>query len=84
MSFILDLDYEDGWELIKKAFEKRQERNYWQLYVSAYPHFDKSSFMTFEQFYKKPMKTKRLSNRTRDQIIAESKMLNEKFFNKVK
>jgi len=44
-----------GWamKLIRKAIEQRAEERAWQLYCSAYPHFSKKNFKTFEQFYPK-------------------------------
>jgi hypothetical protein len=49
-----------GWamKLIRKAIEQRAEERAWQLYCSAYPHFSKKNFKTFEQFYPKKKKPK--------------------------
>jgi hypothetical protein len=42
-----------GIKLIGERVKQKAEERAWQLYCSAYPHFSKKNFKTFEQFYPK-------------------------------
>ena len=47
-----------GIRLIRRHIEERAEQRAWELYASAYPHFAKKNFKTFDQFYPKKKKPK--------------------------
>jgi hypothetical protein len=44
------MDLIDGLELYAKAREKRQEERLYQAWVSLYPHFDKNTFISWEDY----------------------------------
>ena len=46
----MDLEFEEGFELIIKAFEKKREQRLWELYVSRYQHMSKKNYFSFEEF----------------------------------
>jgi len=50
------MPFGDGIRLVREAIKQQAEERAWQLYVSAYPHFTKKSFKTFEQFYPRSKK----------------------------
>lgn len=73
MGYIMGMDFDDGLQLIDKAFKRRFEKRQWDLYCSAYPHFTKENFVTFDQFMVK--QTVKVSPKTKEQIREETKKL---------
>jgi hypothetical protein len=67
------LDVESAVRLIRKAFLKREEERQWQLYCSIFPHFDKKTFKTFEEFYKPPAEA--VSKTPAEDILARAEAL---------
>lgn len=63
----------EGIHLINKAIEKSQEEKMFNLYSSAYPHFNKDNFKTFEEFYKPPKFNVPESDQTVDEILSDVK-----------
>jgi hypothetical protein len=60
-----------GIKLIGERVKQKAEERAWQLYCSAYPHFSKKNFKTFEQFYpkkKKPKATKPITQADMDRF----------------
>jgi len=81
VEFIMNLDYDDGWLMIKRAQKRQREHQAWEQYIAQYPHFTKETFVTFEEFYtpdenKKPVKTT-------EAIFAEVQALREGVFSGV-
>ena len=76
----METDYYDGLQLIAKAKDRRTEDRQWQLYCGVYPHMDKDSFVSFENFFKKPAKQpEAIARRTKYQILEEANKLKELF-----
>ena len=73
---IYQMDVETAIELIQRAFEKREEDRAYLLYASAYPHFDKHKFVSFDEFYKKPVKT--VSQATSEDILSRAERILKK------
>jgi hypothetical protein len=71
--YILEMDFEDGVEIINKAIEKSAEQRDWEIWVSLYPHFDKKSFISFEKFSKGFRSAKKPMGRaSKEEIICKS------------
>lgn len=70
------MNINDGWALIAKAFEKKQKDRAFQLYAAIYPNFTKDNFVTFEKFYKGD---KKLSSKTKEEILVEVQEIRKKF-----
>lgn len=66
------MDIDDGIEIIKKAYEKRNEDKAFQLYVARYPWMGEKDFVTFEQFYN-PQVQVNIENRNATEILTEVK-----------
>lgn len=65
------LDVETVVQLIRKAFQKRDEERAFMIYASVYPNFTKNNFKKFEDFYK-PIHQENISTRSADEIMAEA------------
>ena len=63
------MKFVDGWALIAKAAERKQENRAFELYAASYPHFTKENFVTFDKFYKK--KSKNVTKKTKEEILAD-------------
>lgn len=72
----MQLDVDTAIELIQRAFQKRQEDRAYILYASAYPHFDKNNFKTFEEFYKPPTAT--ISRTPTEEILSKAEQILKK------
>jgi hypothetical protein len=44
------MDLFDGLELYARARKERQEEKLYQAWVSLYPHFDKNTFISWEDY----------------------------------
>ena len=77
MNYIMETDYYDGLQLIAKAKDRRTEDRQWQLYCGVYPHMDKDNFVSFDNFFKKPVKT--ITRRTKEQIRDDANKLKKLF-----
>ena len=77
LNYIMDQDFDVCLELIRDAFGIKQERRQWQLYCSAYPHYTKDNFMTFEQFYRKSNPV--VSTKPKQQVIDEVTEMRKKY-----
>ena len=73
MSYILTLDVDTAIRLIRKAFQMREEERAYQLYASVYPHFSKSNFKKFSEFYK--VQSHEISTKSSDEIMAKAREL---------
>lgn len=72
----MQMDVDTAIELIQKAFQKRDEERAYMLYASAYPHFDKNNFKSFEEFYKVP--TTKISRTPKDEILSKAEQILKK------
>lgn len=52
----MNLDIVMGFEIIKTAYEKKNEEQLWQQYTLDYTSMDEKSFLTFEQYKDKAFK----------------------------
>ncbi len=53
MNFYMELDFEDGVEIIKEALEQRRKQEHWDIYLSKYPNMTEKTFIPFDKFYKR-------------------------------
>jgi hypothetical protein len=63
------MDFEQGFKLIKKAFDKREEEKAWQMWLTLYPNMNKDNFVPFSDFYKEMKKP--ISKRPTEDILNE-------------
>ena len=70
MEYILNLDIIEGILLINKAFEKREERKAWDMWLTLYPNMDKETFMPFSEFHEM-LTEKNISMKTKEEILSE-------------
>lgn len=70
MEYILNLDIIEGILLINKAFEKREERKAWDMWLTLYPNMNEEKFMPFSEFHDL-LTGKNLSTKSKEEIIAE-------------
>ena len=73
---ILQMDIDTAIELIRMAFQKREEDRAFQLYAAIYPNFDKKTFKKFSEFYK--VQTGPISTRPAEDIMAEAEEIMRK------
>ena len=69
MPYIMELDYQTGWRLIRKARERQDVGKMWILYANMYPNFTKKNFIKFEDFYKTTTYT--VSTRSVEDIMKD-------------
>ena len=66
----MNMNIIDGLNLINKAFEKREERKNWEIWLAKYQHMDKSNFISFEDFIKNSNKP--VNNISKEEVIENS------------
>ncbi|MDQ0254931.1 hypothetical protein J2S74_002313 [Evansella vedderi] len=73
------MDVQEGIELFGKAFDKTVEGRIWQKWLNFYVHTDPKKRLPYDTYYQKHVgkstAKKSKSNRTPEQIIAESKRI---------
>jgi hypothetical protein len=75
---ILEMDIEEGIELILRAYEKRSEERAFQLYLTKYPWMNEENYMPFEEFYN-PKTHNENKHLTEEQILLEVKDILDSF-----
>lgn len=75
IEYILNLSFEEGCELISKAYEKEAEGRLWEQWLVDYRLMDKETFMSFEEYKNK-------SRLTSDNV--EKELTKEQIEDKVK
>lgn len=53
IEYILNLYFEEGYELISKAYEKESEDRLWEQWLVDYRLMDKETFIDFEEYKNK-------------------------------
>ncbi len=77
IDYILNLQFEEGYELISKAYEKDAEEKLWQQWLVDYRLMDQETFISFEEYKSK--------GRTSSANIGDSeKLTKEQIEDKVK
>jgi hypothetical protein len=51
--YIMDMNWQDGFNVIAKAHRKETEEKAWQMWLMKYINMTKDSFIPFSEFYKK-------------------------------
>jgi len=77
MNYIMNLDYEDGWQLLNKIVAENAEARAHAIYASTYPHFDKDTYMTFDEFYGN--RSSKICTLPTEQIIKEANAIKAKY-----
>lgn len=75
---VLRLPVIDGLDQCDLAREKAVEKKHWDMWLSKFPYMTKKNFMTFEQFYKKPVKTQ-ASRKSAHEILENVQKIKMKF-----
>lgn len=70
---MMDMDADDGAELIIKAIEKQAEEKAWQLYLTKYGDMTEESYVPFDKFYN-PKRVEEEAKSAED-ILADVKQL---------
>lgn len=70
---ILELDVEDGAELIIKAYEKLEEEKAFQLYVARYSWMDEENFVPFHEFFNPQKLVTQTEQKSESDILTEVK-----------
>ena len=73
IDYILNLNYDEGYEFISKAYEKESEEKLWDIWLINYRYMSKENFESFED-YKKRLK---LSNINYDTDYSEKLSINQ-------
>ncbi|MEZ7173584.1 hypothetical protein [Sporosarcina sp. OR05] len=72
---VMHLDFEDGAELIRKAYEKTAEDKAWQMYLTKYQNMTEKSYMPFEDFYNPRNEHIENRNESAEEILDEVKAM---------
>jgi len=65
----MSLEIDDFISLIAKAFEKKEERKSWEMWLTLYPNMTKENFMPFSEFFR--MQKEPISKRSKEDILDE-------------
>ncbi len=75
IEFTKKLSFKELIKIINKAFEEKEKAELYQMYLALLPNFDKKSFMTFAQFYRKYGSSRTnnvvLDKRTDEEVLDE-------------
>lgn len=78
----MNLDFEDGSNLIVEASEKVQENKAWQMWISLYPnmHTEGNKFIPFSEFYKQQtIPSIPAKKRTQEELAKEAEQIRKRF-----
>ena len=81
IEYINNLLWHDGIRLMNKAVEKCSEQRHWDLYCTAYPNMDETTFISFEQFKKPKIKVENKTTevKTNKDAIEKAEAIKRKF-----
>ena len=66
----MDLEWEDGLDIVEKAHREEINSRFWEAYLMKYQHMDESNYMDFEEFKDLGRKEEsKLYNRTPEEVI---------------
>lgn len=72
IDYILNKNYDDGFELMKIAHEKDIEDKLWQQWLTKYPYMTEEDFVSFEEFknyFIKDEEETKVENLNKEQIF---------------
>ncbi|MCD2345820.1 hypothetical protein [Clostridium guangxiense] len=78
IDFIMHLDIDEGFEMLKKANEKQNDSILWDMWLVKYPWMDKDNFVSFNDFKNnilKKVEEPKKPTKTKQQIIADSEKI---------
>lgn len=70
----MDMYFKDGIEMIRKGFEKRTKKEYWDMWLTAYPNMTEKTYISFDDFFSK---SKTPNNQTTQQSSVNNKKSKE-------
>lgn len=73
VDYILKLEFYEGYEVIKKAYEKERESNLWSRWLVDYNRMNKDNFISFEDYKNKLI----IKNYGQDKQISKEDLLRE-------
>lgn len=60
--YVMDMDLEDGIEIINTAYKKQAEEMLWQRWLVDYSNMDKDHFISFVDYKNEVFKTNKTEN----------------------
>lgn len=81
IDYVMNMDIEDGLNLIIKAFKNDTKDKLYKLYLVQYPYMDKKNYISFDDFFKKCTTTRVVTNKSKEEIYknVENILKNNKF-----
>lgn len=74
MSYVLTLPINNISRLLTRAYESKNEKKAWDLYLTKYPFMTQEDLITFEEFYK-PGKINKVENKSETEILIDVKKI---------
>lgn len=79
IDYILRLDFEEGFDFIKKAFEKDRDERLWEIWLINYKSMNKDTFINFEDFKKKVIGVNVIQDTTsKEELLEMAKEIEDK------
>lgn len=78
IGYIMDMDLEDGIEIINTAYKKQAEEMLWQRWLVDYSNMDKDHFISFVDYKNEVFKTNKTENGIKidtNKIIKEAERI---------
>lgn len=82
IDYILNLNFNEGYEFILKAFEKDLERTIWEKWLIDYQSMDKKNFKSFEEYKKAIMMPIAEKQLTKEELLEQAKEIEKEISKK--
>jgi hypothetical protein len=80
IDFVMQMEYQEGIEMINQAFIKVDEQKHWELWLAMYPNMTEKTYVPFDKFYKidgLKKSTKEVKKKTPQEIIAMAEKIKQ-------
>lgn len=77
INYILNLEINEGIELINKAIEKRQEEKYFTMWSTQLPFMNEENYISFEDYCDK-LTGKNIVTKSKEEILKEAEEIEKK------
>lgn len=83
-NYVLMLDFEEGYELIQKAYEKDLEKMLWDRWLVDYRSMTKDNFVNFAEYKEKVLAQVNISNNniSKEDLLKEAEEIERKISQK--
>ena len=80
INYILNLEFEEGYEIISKALEKEVEEKLWDRWLIDYRNMTKDSFISFEDYKNKLLgvSIKAQDDTSKEELLQMAKDIEDK------